>query len=232
MIRLVAVDIDGTITSADRKLNLAAVGAIRELEEKGVEVTISTGNILQYAEAASTMIGTSGPIIAEDGGIVYDKRNKIEYVLGDRADVDRALTVLTREIPGVKETRNSQLRLTGATIERGVDIDEIRKVLKKNHFKLVAVDSGVAIHLKNPSVNKGNAIRKVAEITGAKLSEIAAIGDGLNDVEMLEVAGVSFAVSNSPQEVKRVATYTTSGPDGAGMVEAARRILEMNEKTI
>ncbi|MEM2878442.1 MAG: phosphoglycolate phosphatase [Candidatus Hadarchaeales archaeon] len=228
MIRIVAVDIDGTITYADRRINLTAVEAIRLLEENGIRVVISTGNILQFSEAASTMIGTSGPIIAEDGGVVYDQENGIEYVLGDRMDVDRALSMLMKELPGVRETRNSRFRVTGATVNRNLDINRIRKILEEKGFRLAVIDSGFAIHLRSPSVNKGNALRKVSEITGIPLEEIAAIGDGPNDVEMLEAAGVSFAVSNSPDEVKRVTTHVTRGANGSGMVEAARMILRMN----
>jgi len=57
MIRLVAVDIDGTITSLDRKLYLPAVEAVRKLEESGIPVVISTG----------VLPGSSDPEVAAIG---------------------------------------------------------------------------------------------------------------------------------------------------------------------
>jgi hydroxymethylpyrimidine pyrophosphatase-like HAD family hydrolase len=59
------------------------------------------------------------------------------------------------------------------------------------------------------------------------LAEIAAIGDGPNDIEMLSVAGISFAVANSADEVKRVCTHVTASPYGAGAAEAIETILRL-----
>ena len=56
MIRLVAVDIDGTITSLDRKLYLPAVEAVRKLESE-IPVVISTG----------VLPGSSDPEVAAIG---------------------------------------------------------------------------------------------------------------------------------------------------------------------
>jgi hydroxymethylpyrimidine pyrophosphatase-like HAD family hydrolase len=56
-----------------------------------------------------------------------------------------------------------------------------------------------------------------------------AIGDNLNDVEMLRVAGVAIAVSNSVEEVKKVADYITDLPAGRGAVEALRLLLDVKK---
>ncbi len=57
------------------------------------------------------------------------------------------------------------------------------------------------------------------------LNEIAAIGDGPNDVEMLRTAGVSFAVANAPKVVKEASTATTKSAHGKGVAEAVESIL-------
>lgn len=54
-----------------------------------------------------------------------------------------------------------------------------------------------------------------------------AIGDNLNDVDMLQSAKVSVAVSNSREEVKSIADYVTSLPAGRGVVEALRLLLDV-----
>jgi hydroxymethylpyrimidine pyrophosphatase-like HAD family hydrolase len=92
---------------------------------------------------------------------------------------------------------------------------------------LIAVDSGFAIHIRDPEVNKGNALRKVASLLRISTAEIAAVGDALNDIEMLEVAGVSFAVANSDELVKRACTHVTSEPYGKGVAEAVEKVLEL-----
>lgn len=225
LIRLVAIDIDGTLTFRDRKLDLAAVEAVRKAESSGLPVVLATGNVLSFAEAASVMLGTSGPLIAEDGGIVFDRLTGEKHILGNRLEADRGLAELERIFGPLEQTRSSAERLTGLTLKRTISLEDVREVLQREGFSLVAVDSGFAIHIKSPDVNKGNALRKVSEMRKVPLAEIAAIGDGPNDIEMLSVAGVSFAVANSVDEVKRVCTHVTNSSYGKGAAEAIETIL-------
>ncbi|MDI6883666.1 MAG: phosphoglycolate phosphatase [Hadesarchaea archaeon] len=227
MIRLVAVDIDGTLTFKDRKLDVVAVEAIRKAESAGIPVVLATGNVLSFAEAAAVMLGTSGPLIAEDGGVVFDLTTGQEHVLGDRVEVDRGLVVLEDVFGPLEQTRSSAARLTGLTLKRTISVEDASKVLQDAGLPLVAVDSGFAIHIRSPDVNKGNALRKISSITKIPLAEIAAIGDGPNDVEMLQTAGLSFAVANSVDEVKRASSHVTSSPHGKGVAEAIEKILSM-----
>ncbi len=225
MIRLLAVDIDGTLTYRDRRLDLAAVEAIRRVEDAGISVVISTGNLFRYAEAAAILIGTSGPLIAEDGGIVFDFAQERMHVLGDRIDPDRAFAALERHFGKLELTRSSSDRITGVTIKGTVPLQEVREVIRSQGLPVVAVDSGLAIHLRRPEVNKGNALKKVSEITKVPLAEMAAIGDGSNDVEMLQLTGLSFAVANGVDEAKRASSRVTKLPHGAGVAEAVEEII-------
>jgi len=225
------VDIDGTMTYGDRRLDLAAVEAIRRAEDAGISVVIATGNIFRFAEAASILIGTSGPLIAEDGGVVFDVSREKMYVLGDRVDADRGFAELKKVFGNLETTRSNPDRLTGVVIRKTVSLDEVRRVIQQRGLPIVAVDSGMAIHLRRPEVNKGNALKKVSLITGVPLADVAAIGDGFNDVEMLQVAGLSFAVANSVEEAKRAATQVTRSPHGRGVAEAVEEILRISARS-
>jgi len=222
-----AIDIDGTMTYKDRRLDVAAVDAVRRAEAAGLPVVLATGNVICFAEAAAILLGTSGPIIAEDGGIVFDRVSGREHVLGDRVEAERGLAALRRTFGGLSQTRSSAMRLTGLTLERTITAEQAMDVFRREGLRLIAVDSGFAIHIKDPEVNKGNALRKVASLLKISTAEIAAVGDALNDIEMLEVAGVSFAVANSDELVKRACTHVTSEPYGRGVAEAVEKVLEL-----
>jgi len=230
LIRLVAVDIDGTLTFADRKLDPSAVDALRRAESAKIKVTLATGNVLSFAEAAAVMLGTSGPIIAEDGGVIFDLATGRKEVLGDRVEADKGLAALEKELGKLEQTRSSVERLAGLTLKRGPPLGKIREVLGKEGLHLVAVDSGFAIHIKAPEVNKGSALRRVSELMEIPLEQIAAIGDGPNDVEMIETAGVSFAVANAVEDVKRSSTFVTGAPHGKGVSEAIDKILSFSRQ--
>ena len=229
MIRFVAVDIDGTLTFVNRRLDIAGVGALQKAEDLGLPVVLATGNVLAFAETAAIMLGTSGPLIAEDGGIVYDPASGWERVFGDRVDAEHGLAVLERKFGPLQQTRSSKSRLTGISLKRTIETGAAEELFRREGLNLVVVDLGLTIHLRSPNVNKGNALRKVASFLRVPLAEVAAIGNGLNDVEMLEVAGLSFAVANSDEAVKRVCTHVTSEPYGKGVAEAIEKILSLRD---
>lgn len=72
-------------------------------------------------------------------------------------------------------------------------------------------------------VNKGLAINDVAKFLGISISETMAIGDGDNDVSMLEAAGVGIAMGNSSDDVKSHADYVTDHIDDDGLWKALKR---------
>ncbi len=69
-------------------------------------------------------------------------------------------------------------------------------------------------------VTKGTALKKVQEHFGILPEETLAIGDNINDLEMLDVAGYSIAIGSARDEVKEKADYVTgtASEDGVLMV--------------
>lgn len=60
-----------------------------------------------------------------------------------------------------------------------------------------------------PDCNKGTALRQLMELFGAAPSECIAFGDQYNDVEMLELTGTSYAMSNAAPGIARHASFVT-----------------------
>lgn len=224
MIKAVAVDIDGTLTDSERRLDLGAVAKARELEERGVPVILATGNILCITDAASFFIGTSGPLIAENGGIVtYAKTGETSY-FGDVEKVKEAFEVLEKRLK-VEKVMASELRMTEIAIYRDVPVEEVRKVLAG--FDVSVIDTKFAIHIKDSKVNKGEALKKAAEMLKIDVSEIAAIGDSEGDREMFETAGYSISISE--EKLRDVSDYVTKARFGEGCEEAIEHLLSKKE---
>ncbi|MDT2814930.1 Cof-type HAD-IIB family hydrolase [Vagococcus carniphilus] len=74
------------------------------------------------------------------------------------------------------------------------------------------------IEINHVEAQKGVAVKRLAEAKSIDLKEVMTIGDNFNDVSMLEVAGVSFAMGNAEAGVKKVAKYEaeTNVNDGVG----------------
>ena len=220
MIKAVALDVDGTITDKRRRICTSAVGAIRKAEDAGVPVVIVTGNIMCSTNMISILLGTSGGFVAENGGVIESCRGK--KVLGDIKRCQKAYEFLKSKL-NVDKVDYSDLRISEIALTRKIPVDTIKETLKD--FDVRIYDSKFAIHITDPSVDKGSSLKLVAGDMGVRTSEILAVGDGENDLEFLSVAGVKVAVANADRELKSVADYVTKKPYGDGVAEAIERFL-------
>ena len=73
--------------------------------------------------------------------------------------------------------------------------------------------------------SKGSALEFVAHYLGIPLSEIVAVGDNLNDLEMICAAGLGVAMGNAPAELKAHAGYVTATNDEEGLAEVIERFI-------
>lgn len=79
------------------------------------------------------------------------------------------------------------------------------------------------LELMPGSVNKGTAIDDLSLYYGIPKSEIMAIGDDFNDLEMLSKAGYSVAMGNASDAVKSKARYVTASNESDGVAKAIER---------
>lgn len=219
-IKAIALDVDGTITDSTRKICINAIKAINQAEEKGIPVIIVTGNILCSTKMISILLGTTGGMVAENGGVI--KYGDEQRVLGNIEECERAYEYLKTKYP-VKKVEFSDQRISEVAIGRNVEEETVKSTLKD--FDVKIYDSKFAIHLTDPSVDKGSSLKVLATYLNVKTDEIMAIGDGENDVEFLQVAGLKVAVNNAASELKAMADYVTHKPYGDGVAEAVYKFI-------
>jgi Cof subfamily protein (haloacid dehalogenase superfamily) len=81
------------------------------------------------------------------------------------------------------------------------------------------------VNVIKDDVSKGNALIALCAHQGFNLDQIAAIGDGSNDVSLLETAGLAIAMQNAPPELKAVADHVTADIAHNGFAQAVRKYL-------
>lgn len=86
----------------------------------------------------------------------------------------------------------------------------------------ICVSSSIAddLEITDSSVNKGCALKGIAESINASADEIMAFGDAQNDVEMLKLAGYSFAMQNGTDECKKAAKFIAKSNADDGLAAA------------
>lgn len=88
-----------------------------------------------------------------------------------------------------------------------------------------------AIELLPVGASKGTALKLLLKEMGLEPEEMLAIGDGENDIEMIQMAGIGVAVGNANPKLKAVADATVSSNDADGVAEAVEKfVLKTPEK--
>ncbi len=72
--------------------------------------------------------------------------------------------------------------------------------------------------------SKGTALTALTGHLGVTKEEVIAIGDGTNDIPLLEGAGLGIAMGNAPDELKKVADFVTGDVENHGLAAAVKRV--------
>jgi Cof subfamily protein (haloacid dehalogenase superfamily) len=81
------------------------------------------------------------------------------------------------------------------------------------------------LDITDPLANKGVALAEIAKLLRIPLAEIAAIGDGGNDVAMFERSGLSIAMGNASPLVQQKADFVTDSNRDDGFAHAIERFI-------
>jgi len=69
-IRLLVLDIDGTIAGQSNQISLRVREAIRQVQQRGIEVAIATGRMYQSALRFHQALGSTLPLMAYQGAYI------------------------------------------------------------------------------------------------------------------------------------------------------------------
>ena len=83
------------------------------------------------------------------------------------------------------------------------------------------------IEINSVYAGKGRALQELCRLLGFRIEESAAFGDGLNDAEMLQAAGIGCAMANAAEAVKACADRMTESNNHAGVGKEIFRMLSL-----
>lgn len=147
--------------------------------------------------------------------IVVSREDTCLIENNDPAFVDHIVNVMRNTTEIVDDIRNVKgpfLKIAICNMNDGPHI--IDKYLKhlQNMFgsEIKVVTSGnIWIDFIVPDANKGSALKGLMDLFGVKPEECMAFGDQYNDIEMLELVGTSYAMSNAAPGIAYHADYVT-----------------------
>jgi phosphoglycolate phosphatase len=224
VLKALLTDIDGTITDSSRRIDIGAIETIRSLVDIGVEVVLASGNTSCFMDAFCKMIGTQGTFIAENGGVFRVGFTGTLHIKGDQAICRKALDLVQmyyRDRGKELVLFNPTYRFADLAFARTVPRDEVQKILA--NYPVQVIDTGYAIHLQSPGIDKGTALEAITKEMDLVPKDFLAIGDSVNDIQMLRKAGIGVTVANAHPDTKAVAEFIAEKEYGEGFVEAITR---------
>lgn len=81
------------------------------------------------------------------------------------------------------------------------------------------------LEVSSRSHNKGLAIAELSKLYNVPISQIMALGDADNDIEMLSEAGVSVVMANGTEKAKQAAKYNTASNNEDGVAKAIEKFV-------
>lgn len=248
-IRLIALDIDGTLVDDDVVLQDRTVATIRRAVQRGLRVSLVTGRMTLSAIQFATTLGLIDAVIGTQGGLIREMPRRMGQTgrllrhrpLDPMVARDAVVWSRARGLdPHVNHLERLVIRADDPLVDdysaflgaRAMRVPDLLAWIQHPVTKLVAVgppglpwsvldearaafagraDVTVAhprfLEFVAPGVSKGEAVRWLARRSGIPLGAVLAVGDQLNDLEMLAAVGHGAAMPSSPEAVIAAARY-------------------------
>ncbi len=262
-IRLVALDLDGTVVGDDMRIRPRTVAAVRSAVDAGVAVAIVTGRMTSSALPFARELGLRAPIVGMQGALIREMpapgrpglgrllyHRPLPAVVAREAlawcranGLEPHLNHLEQMVILAGDSRAAEyVRFNFGRVVMVPDLDAwarhpVTKVISVGDAPLprqllprarsdfagradVTVSHPKFLEFVAPGVSKGAAVRWLARRLRIDLRDTMAIGDQLNDLEMIEEAGLGVAMPHGPAELLEAAALVAPpfDEDGAAQV--------------
>jgi len=271
-IRLVAMDLDGTLLGADKRISDENAQALRACEARGIKMVFSSGRSFESLRRMALEVGLSSPIISSNGArvdlspngpmltdypfdpalarSVYDillesgmyfvvyNSGRLFKCNASAGGADRGTN-----IPGWNEKKEPSLidvvddpRLTVSEgLKRALKFvafsPDAERLAALKHRLSKETPSSLSsswfdnVEILRPGAGKGAALNDLSKALGLKKSQVMAFGDNLNDLDMLQSAGVPVAMENAIEPLKAIARYVAPHHDASGVGRMLRALV-------
>ena len=260
-VRLLALDIDGTLLDSRHRLTPGAREAIRSVAARGVVVVLASARGPSGLRALAAELGVPGYAVTFSGALLcrIGERPPAEVLGGGRMELRAARAVAKRgrelgvsigwwdleewfverldepilyevNVIGVRPTVCDLGGLASAPykLQCMVPVDGVERLRALRE----GLPPGIAAQFSNPNylevfkegTDKAGGLLELGALLGIATGEMAAIGDGENDLAMLRSVGLGIAVANARESVREAAAWVTSSNDEDGVAAAILRM--------
>lgn len=138
-----------------------------------------------------------------------------EYVNIHNSQIFKLIISSDKPLDDIKNTIVKQIPLS------------INHIKKKNQYKDIIINKEYEyLDITPKNIGKGYALNYLSNFLNVDTNDIMAIGDNVNDIDMLKNCGIGVTLSDSYDEIKKIATYTTQNTvENSGFAEAIYKFI-------
>lgn len=256
-IRLVCLDVDGTMMGASLQVHPAVTAAMARARDAGIRLAVCSGRPgFGVTRDLAAAVDPAGLHCFQNGASVIDfgsgrslssalEPAAVQMLVARARGAGRLLELYTDE-GYAAECDDERLRRHAALLgldfaPRGFDTltgtcvraqwllphAETPAVLAESYPGLEVSPSlapsmpdTTFVSITRAGVNKGSAVRTIADSYGVALENVMYVGDGFNDAPAMRLVGWPVAVEHSEPEARALARTFIPGPDEAGVAMA------------
>ncbi|MBJ8349237.1 Cof-type HAD-IIB family hydrolase [Streptococcus zalophi] len=264
MIKLIAIDLDGTLLTDDHKIPKENIEAIHKAVQKGIKIVISTGRPISGVKPIFEQLGLTEKefVIINNGSSTYETSQwqlinffnltdeeitSLYQLVENEKDIQLTIfdedghyfvlaenplpvvtfdanVVFVKPAPITLEQllKRQKINFQGMYLAEPAVLDDFQKNYESDlssRFSTVRSQNYIFETLPKGATKASALIKLIKELNITK-EEVMAIGDGNNDIEMLEIAGISVAMGNAGEAVKKAAKYQTDTNNHNGLAKA------------
>ena len=224
---LICTDLDGTLCDNEGNISKENQEAIEYFKKEGGYFTICTGRSAKFIrDIEKKGLKINAPLICLNGAMIYDIENdKILYKnpikkekLSDyekfyeenKIYLDTVYYHTYDTFNDYSQVGDNELYKIVFAVKKGC-VNDIRKNLEKKYSQDFFITNSwhTGVELMDKDSTKGVCVKKFLELFDKSIEKTVCVGDFENDISMLKIADISYAVSNAIDDVKKVAKKVT-----------------------
>lgn len=236
--KLIALDMDGTALFK-HKLTDENLFWIKKAMEAGIHVCFATGRPIQDASPYIEQLQLETPIVTANGGEVWKRPGELlkrhvmnvesllklrELALQHQAHYwvhSASGTIEPEEWNNIDPYKEEWLKI-GIGINDSEAILRVRQEVESWNMFEISNSHPHNIEINPKGINKKTGIIEVCQLLQIEMSEVVAMGDSMNDIEMIKAAGLGVAMGNAQEAVKQAADIVTLKCGEDGVAKAIR----------
>ncbi|UHA74629.1 Cof-type HAD-IIB family hydrolase [Paenibacillus sp. 481] len=237
--KLLALDMDGTVLDDDHNISSETVAAIQDARAAGVTVMFSTGRALQNAMSYIEQLQLDAPVVTVNGSEVWRNPHELHVRHLLERDAMKKMVQLSETYDSWFWAYSTERLYNRENWNADIDSEQWLKFgyftedeQKLQHI-LTELRAMGGLELTNSSlqnieinprgISKASGIRSVCELLGLDMSQVVAVGDSLNDLAVIQQAGLGVAMGNAQDEVKEAADVVVSTNNEHGVAQVIRQ---------